>query len=373
MHPLKLANNISRLRHEKHVTQEALADFVGVTKASVSKWETEQSMPDIMILPQLAAFFDVTIDELMGYEPQLSHEQIQKIYYELAGKFANEPYDTVMAESRKLVKEYYSCYTFLFQICCLWLNHYNLAGDRQGEVLADIADLCIHILENSKDIELCYDVKIFKATVDLLLGDADAVIDNMENIIRQCHMAVNSETTLIQAYIMKQDMDKAMYSSQIGIYIHVMSIISCATKYLEVCADDMPRCEELIRRICALMDIFNMDKLHPNASALFFYNAAIIYCTHNNKYGAVEMLEKYADELLELLKTDEILLRGDSFFDYIEEWYKGMELGGKAPRDKKLIWASAEESFEYQAFGILSGMEGFEKIKLRIKEARKNG
>ena len=60
MNALNLAENIIRLCHDKKITQEQLADFVGVTKASVSKWETKQSMPDILLLPQLAAFFDVT-------------------------------------------------------------------------------------------------------------------------------------------------------------------------------------------------------------------------------------------------------------------------------------------------------------------------
>ena len=42
-----LGDNIIRFRHEKKLTQDDIADFVGVTKASVSKWENKQSMPDI--------------------------------------------------------------------------------------------------------------------------------------------------------------------------------------------------------------------------------------------------------------------------------------------------------------------------------------
>ena len=81
MNTLNFSDNIIRLRHRKKITQEQLADFIGVTKASVSKWETKQSMPDVLLLPRLASFFDVSIDELLGYEPQLSKEQIQKIYH----------------------------------------------------------------------------------------------------------------------------------------------------------------------------------------------------------------------------------------------------------------------------------------------------
>ena len=40
-------------------------------------------MPDVLLLPKIAAFFDVTVDELLGYEPQLSKKQIQKIYRDL--------------------------------------------------------------------------------------------------------------------------------------------------------------------------------------------------------------------------------------------------------------------------------------------------
>ena len=78
MDKLNLSENIIRLRHEKKLTQEELADFMGVTKASVSKWEKGIHMPDLMLLPQLATYFDVTVDELIGYEAQLSGEQIRK-------------------------------------------------------------------------------------------------------------------------------------------------------------------------------------------------------------------------------------------------------------------------------------------------------
>ena len=60
MSQFNLNKNLMQLRYKKGITQEKLADFLGVSKASVSKWETKQSMPDILLLPQLAAFFDVT-------------------------------------------------------------------------------------------------------------------------------------------------------------------------------------------------------------------------------------------------------------------------------------------------------------------------
>ena len=110
MEGINLANNIVTFRHNRKITQEQLADFLGVTKASVSKWETKQNMPDVVLLPKMASFFDVTIDELLGYKPQLTKEQIQKVYLDLCTDFAALEFEAVMKKSRNLVKEYYSCY-----------------------------------------------------------------------------------------------------------------------------------------------------------------------------------------------------------------------------------------------------------------------
>ena len=88
MNKLNLSDNIVRLRRERKLTQEELADFMGVTKASVSKWEKGINTPDLMLLPRLAAYFDVTVDELIGYEAQLSGEQIRRQYAQLSQDFA---------------------------------------------------------------------------------------------------------------------------------------------------------------------------------------------------------------------------------------------------------------------------------------------
>ncbi len=61
-----LGENIKRLRREKELTQEALANFLGVTFQSVSNWERGESYPDISMLPEIAGFFKVSVDDLLG-------------------------------------------------------------------------------------------------------------------------------------------------------------------------------------------------------------------------------------------------------------------------------------------------------------------
>ncbi|MBQ8370292.1 MAG: helix-turn-helix transcriptional regulator, partial [Clostridia bacterium] len=62
---LPIAGKIRSLRRAKNVTQEELADALNVTFQSVSRWETGQTYPDITLVPKIAAYFEVTTDELL--------------------------------------------------------------------------------------------------------------------------------------------------------------------------------------------------------------------------------------------------------------------------------------------------------------------
>lgn len=64
---MKLSENIRELRKEKNLRQEQLAEAMGVSTASVSKWETGQCAPELTVLMDLADFFQVSVDTLMGH------------------------------------------------------------------------------------------------------------------------------------------------------------------------------------------------------------------------------------------------------------------------------------------------------------------
>ena len=61
-----ISENIKRLRQEKRLTQEVLANIIGISFQAVSKWECGDAYPDITLLPVIANYFQVTIDELLG-------------------------------------------------------------------------------------------------------------------------------------------------------------------------------------------------------------------------------------------------------------------------------------------------------------------
>ena len=88
MKEINLGRILVENRHKRGITQDELAAYMGVSKAAVSKWETGMTYPDITLLPQLATYFNISIDELIGYEPQMTKEQIRVLCRKLATDFS---------------------------------------------------------------------------------------------------------------------------------------------------------------------------------------------------------------------------------------------------------------------------------------------
>ncbi|MDR0862510.1 MAG: helix-turn-helix domain-containing protein [Oscillospiraceae bacterium] len=83
---MNIGEIIKKLRRERDMTQEQLAEYLNLTTQAVSKWETGASLPDITLLPILANLFGVSSDVLLGIDVTAKDKRIQEIYdaaYEL--------------------------------------------------------------------------------------------------------------------------------------------------------------------------------------------------------------------------------------------------------------------------------------------------
>lgn len=74
---MEMGKEIRRLRNARGLTQEALAAALNVTAQTVSKWERGNCVPDVQLLPELAVFFGVTIDQLFAMTPEQQMERIE--------------------------------------------------------------------------------------------------------------------------------------------------------------------------------------------------------------------------------------------------------------------------------------------------------
>lgn len=76
---MKIGEKIKVLRKAKNISQEALAKVLGVTFQAVSKWETNATAPDVSLIPPIASFFGVSIDELFDYNVYENEQKIDRI------------------------------------------------------------------------------------------------------------------------------------------------------------------------------------------------------------------------------------------------------------------------------------------------------
>ena len=91
---LNIGTKIKELRRRDGRTQEALAEALGVTNQAVSRWESGGSYPDMELLPAIANYFHVSIDELFGYQ----NDREEKIKAILAEQFDVEE-DSITMET----------------------------------------------------------------------------------------------------------------------------------------------------------------------------------------------------------------------------------------------------------------------------------
>ena len=162
MTTIRLGKKLIALRRDANMTQEELAAYMGVSKSSVSKWETETTLPDILLLPQLATLFNVSVDELIGYEPQLSMEAVNKLYLQLSAEWSRDSANAY-AHSEELIRKYYSCFPFLLQMAGLYLNHYML-HEKPELVMKRSEELCDRVIAESEENSLVKDAISLKIT-----------------------------------------------------------------------------------------------------------------------------------------------------------------------------------------------------------------
>ena len=368
MDHLKLAENIANHRKRCRVTQEELADFVGVTKASVSKWENGATMPDIGVLPQLAVFFDISVDELLGYEAQLDRKQIGYYYRQLAGDFAVLPFEQVMEKCEELVKKYYCCYEFLEHMAALYLNHAALAGDeeRQRDVLSRAEALLKRILENSGEMARCENAAGLLAVIQLYTGRAGEVAETFAGWLDPNRLG-DTGGILSMACLQLGDFDRAELAIQIGMYRSVLNLVGESVKMLMLPGLEPKRVEETLARTDAVVAAWRVESLHPNQAGQYYYQAARVLCSFLGESREMEekvfyRIRKYCEAAKRLLQGG-AFLHGDDYFSRLDRWLEGMVVRDHL-RMESLVRDSVTDSLRIPEFEKLDQ----ERLQRQIDE-----
>jgi len=332
MRQLKFQENFARLRKRFALTQGDVAAYAGVTSAAVSKWEQGLSYPDLSLLPKLAALFDVTIDELLGYEPQLSHAKITEMYRDFSERFGRERFETVRVEIEDMLKEYYSCYPFLVRISQLYLNYYFHAEHPQN-VLNRVIELCERTVANSGDFRLNQEARVIHATALLIMGRPQELLDE---IGYEVPIQFGMEKLIAKAYAMLGNLPKAQETLQINAFQHLCEMISSEIEFLALASDDPNLFDERVRRIENVIGIYHMERLHPYLKIMFYYQSASGYMRQQRQEAALQMLEGFYETCKNV--SFPLKIGGDGYFSAVDQWiHQHIYSGPYAPRHAQAI------------------------------------
>ena len=76
---IQLSKKLKLLRQKNNSTQDDLALFLGISSQAVSKWERNEGYPDITLLPKIAGYFHISVDELLGVDEIARQIRIDEI------------------------------------------------------------------------------------------------------------------------------------------------------------------------------------------------------------------------------------------------------------------------------------------------------
>ncbi len=172
---VQLGQKIRTLRKQKNMSQETLANHLGVTFQAVSKWENDIAMPDVALIPAIAAFFEVSTDELFDYNLYEIEQKVEAIVTEHC-RYRDS--DSAQAEQilRNGLEQYPGNDTLLN--CLIYMLP---LPEKSGEVIS----LCKQLIDSTKHDDIKYDACRILAGAYLSIGAfemAKGIIDQIPEI-----------------------------------------------------------------------------------------------------------------------------------------------------------------------------------------------
>lgn len=125
---MQMGEVIRKYRKRKNMTQEEMANRLGVTAPAVNKWENGNSQPDIMLLAPIARLLGITLDILLSFQEELTAEEIDNIVYQIDAKLKEETYEEAFQWAKGKIEQYPNCEQLIWQVA-LVLDAWRLTKD----------------------------------------------------------------------------------------------------------------------------------------------------------------------------------------------------------------------------------------------------
>ena len=361
---MSIGSIIKRLRREKNITQEQLADHLGITSRAVSQWECDRTTPDISLLPALCHIFDISSDVLLGIDIEKNNAVIQNYLDEAQTALHDGMFEKNVEILREANQKFPKSYQIMSRLADALLAAYVRSENRDYQ---EVFDLCNRILAN------CTDSLVRNEAIETL-GIAYGHAGKEENMLQLAKEMPHSHHSYerFMLYRWKGDADLPKLQEYVFYLINqLIQSIDCLSEYRHDDGQMLYSTEERIKLNQHIVDL--LERFYPDGDYQYMAQYGEIACEQlvmcflkNNDIDHVWLwLEKSIDFAIHMDTYDSnvphtaLVLRGYSDGDWI------MESWGN--RSQSLLdWLDSAEEFE-----MLRSDPQFDRLINRLKKVAK--
>jgi transcriptional regulator with XRE-family HTH domain len=221
---MSIGSTIKRLRREKDITQEQLADYLGITSRAISQWECDRTTPDISLIPALCHIFDVSSDVLLGIDVEKNNAVIQNYLDEAQNALHNGMFDKNVEILRQANRKFPRSYKIMAKLADALLS---LCIRSDNNNYQEVFDLCHRILSDCTDSFVRYEAI---ATLGVAYGHAGKEEDMLQLAKEMPHAHNSYEKFML--YRWKGDADLIKLQEYIFYLINqLIQAIDCLSRH----------------------------------------------------------------------------------------------------------------------------------------------
>ena len=341
---MNIGSVIRKYRKEAGLTQEEMANRLGVTTPAVNKWENGNSNPDIELLAPIARLLHISLDTLMSFHENLTPSEIKEIICQVDKMFDVEEFDTVYEWACKKIKEYPNCNMLIWQIAVV-LDVRRLTDD------------CAETEKYDQQINAWYEIALSDENEEIKRHAADSLFGfylrkknyaKAEEYLKYFHDHDPMKKIYQGRLYKEQGKKEEAYQVLESVLFSEYQILNFAFSFITGLAleeNDTQNARFLAEKMGALAGIFDMGKYNECSAMLD------VVCAEKNveaTYQVVEQLLQNVDTLCDFQKS--ILFRHMKFTNPDSSYFEEIK--------EKLLEGFREE----EPFGYMRGHERWEKL-----------
>lgn len=228
---MQIGEVIREYRKSKNMTQEEMANYLGVTAPAVNKWEKGVSYPDIMLLSPLARLLGTDVNTLLCFRENLTDEEITRIVKEVSDTFMEE-FEKGYALGESYLKEYPNCKMLVLQLAQIYYSNLLFSQIEDEKPYEDRVWELVEEAEQSEDRKISESAMLWRITIYMgqnKLDEVEAILEKLPDVI------IDKKDFYPNLYNRKGDYEKASEAYEKQIFNDIQIGITTMTVYGDLC------------------------------------------------------------------------------------------------------------------------------------------